>query len=99
MDLDALTTEFTLVVMHHLMYSWYPGAAELAKTNPILLCPFSMASMRGTGEYFVAQFRTMEARRLAAYAEGLAPVKGPQDLLDLMLADLDSPTGAYKGNR
>lgn len=115
-DLDDLVTEYTLFIMHHLMYSSPPNTADLAETKrflpriladvslltgvpaPDLLASSTMASIRGAGEYFVRQFQRMEADRRAAYADGSAVAEPPHDMLDILLCDLDKPSGAYKGD-
>jgi len=116
-DVDDLMADFTLGVMHQLLYSCAPDAAEVRATAKMLLGltsdmmaagghPFPritgralMASLRSTGDHFVAYAAKMEARRRAEYAAGTAAPTPPRDMLDLLLADLDKPGGAYEGDR
>jgi len=116
-DLDELMTEFTLCVMHQLLFSSSLSAEEATATAkrmhelimhitalsglpmPNVLSPNMMAAVRATGNRFVAYAAEMEARRRAAYAAGTAASTTPRDMLDILLADLDQPGGAYGGDR
>jgi len=116
-DLDELMTEFTLGVMHQLLFSSSPSAEETTATAtrlhrlithitalsglplPNVVSPTKMAAARATGDEFVAYAAKMEARRRAEYAAGTAAPTPPRDMLDIFLADLDQPGGAYEGDR
>eukprot|EP00170_Pyropia_yezoensis_P005011 contig_20395_g5025 len=66
---------------------------------PELLGSARMASLKKTGNNFLADFERLAARRQAAYADGSAAAQPPRDMLDIMLADLGQATGVYEGDR
>ncbi|GAB0494234.1 hypothetical protein MMPV_005525 [Pyropia vietnamensis] len=66
---------------------------------PEFFAPRATARLRALGDYFIASFESHETARRAAYANGSRDPVPPQDILDVLLADVDDPQGAYRGDR
>lgn len=66
---------------------------------PKIFAPRATSRLRALGDYFVASYESHEAARRAAYADGSWDPVPPKDILDVLLADVDDPQGAYRGDR
>jgi len=73
--------------------------AAMGVPAPKLLARRAVARLRAVGEYFIASYTNHEVARRAAYADGSWNPNPPKDVLDVLLADIDEPKGAYRGDR
>eukprot|EP00168_Porphyra_purpurea_P014743 TRINITY_DN4302_c0_g1_i2.p1 TRINITY_DN4302_c0_g1~~TRINITY_DN4302_c0_g1_i2.p1 ORF type:complete len:433 (-),score=112.80 TRINITY_DN4302_c0_g1_i2:213-1511(-) len=111
---DDLCEQLTLSVIHQMLVSApVPDQVFVDKIHSVL--PLTMAAMgvpvpqilarravarlRVVGDFFVASYASHEAARRVAYADGSWDPTPPKDVLDVLLADIDQPKGAYRGDR
>lgn len=112
--LSQLFERMTLSVIHHVMVSQpLPSDEILDKLNstlplaapvqmvpaPSVFAPRATARLRALGDYFISSYQSHEAARRSAYADGSWDPVPPKDILDVLLADVDEPKGAYRGDR
>jgi len=111
---DDLCEQLTLSVIHQVLvsapvpdqvfvdkiHSALPlTMAAMGVPAPKLLARRAVARLRAVGDYFVVSYTNHEAARRAAYADGSWDPNPPKDVLDVLLADIDEPKGAYRGDR
>lgn len=66
---------------------------------PRIFAPRATTRLAALGDHFIASYQGHEAARRAAYADGSWDPVPPKDILDVLLADVDEPKGAYRGDR
>lgn len=114
LNLSRLLERMTLSVIHEVMVSRpLPSDEVLDRLNSILpltlpvqmvpspkklWAPRAVGRVQALGNYFVAMYERDAAARRAAYADGSWKPVPPKDLLDVLLADVDQPKGAYRGD-
>lgn len=114
LSVSHLFEHMALSVIHQLLVSQpLPSDEILDKLNstlplaapvqivpaPKVFAPRAAARLRALGDYFIALYESHEAARRAAYADGSWDPVPPKDILDVLLADVDEPKGAYRGDR
>lgn len=72
---------------------------EMVPSPKKLFAPRAVGRLQAAGAYFKALYVRHEAARLAAYEDGSWKAVPPKDILDVLLADVDQPKGAYRGDR
>lgn len=114
LNMSRLLERMTLSVIHEVMVSRpLPSDEVLDRLNSILplsmpvgivpppkklWAPRAVGRIQAVGDYFVAMYKRDAAARRAAYADGSWKPVPPKDLLDVLLADVDQPKGAYRGD-